>query len=117
MLRRDFLKTLAAISAGVALRPVPVLGQSHSELIAPRTFAGVAAPVGEQIGLLYWQKPTTLAHAVGPWDTTIHLNSPFPVNVGALLKVDDELMRIVAKRGRTLTVQRGVINIAAMPHR
>lgn len=45
MNRRSFFKVLGAIGAGVALRSVPVLGETFSELTVPAVFPGVDAPV------------------------------------------------------------------------
>jgi hypothetical protein len=42
MQRRHFLKALGAISAGIALRAVPVLGTAHSVLEAPAIYPAVA---------------------------------------------------------------------------
>ena len=40
MNRRDFLKALGAIGAGIALRPIPVLGEQYSVLEPPFSVAG-----------------------------------------------------------------------------
>lgn len=42
MNRRGFLAALGAISAGLALRSVPVLGETFSLLVPPRVFAAAA---------------------------------------------------------------------------
>jgi hypothetical protein len=49
MNRRTFLKCMAAIGAGFALRPVPVLGEARSELVAPELPASLLVPGPYQI--------------------------------------------------------------------
>jgi hypothetical protein len=44
MERRSFLKIVGAMTVGFALRPVPVLGQNYSELVAPTTVYPSASP-------------------------------------------------------------------------
>lgn len=44
MNRRNFLKALGAIGAGIALRPIPVLGEQYSVLEPPMQVASVAVP-------------------------------------------------------------------------
>jgi hypothetical protein len=52
--RRHFLKAMGAIAAGVGPRAVPVLGETHSELVPPKVFASAAV---EPQPALLWGLP------------------------------------------------------------
>jgi hypothetical protein len=65
--RRHFLKAMGAIAAGVGPRAVPVLGETHSELVPPKVYAGglVAAPASVS-AIAHWLPVTNESLTNGP---------------------------------------------------